>query len=62
MNNQRFSSPPPRPTVPPAPRRTPSPEARVFSSVIMWFIVLLVLATAAGIWYRVFWLGWVVAP
>ncbi|MCC6192270.1 MAG: hypothetical protein IT318_24830 [Anaerolineales bacterium] len=56
--NQPRSGYPRAPLTAPA-RRPPSPEARLFASVILWFIVLLVLATAAGIWYKLFWLGWV---
>lgn len=39
-----------------------SPEARMFGNIVMWFLVLLVLGSAAGIWIKVFWMGWVLVP
>lgn len=40
---------------------TTTKEGRIFASVILWFFVALILGTVAGVWVKLFWLGWVLA-
>lgn len=38
-----------------------SREAEVAASVTVWFLLLVILGTAAGVWIKWFWIGWVMA-
>ena len=40
-------------------RREPTKDARLAAAIVMWFILLLILATIGGVWLKVFWFGWV---
>ena len=47
---------------PHAPKPEITPEARQLTLVLMWFLLFLVVGTLAGVWIRLFWMGWVFAP
>ena len=42
-------------------RRQNQQEGRALALAVMWFLTLLIMATMAGMWYKIFWLGWVMA-
>ena len=43
------------------PHKEPTREAKLFASIVVWFLLALMLGTIVGGWIKLYWIGWVFA-